>query len=269
MRTIMEVKMQVPFLSILFMAVSAVICIGLPIALFVFFRKKFDSKTIPMIAGILAFIIFALVLESLVHSFVIGKIIIKEKSPALYIIYAVLMAGIFEETARLIAYKILKRKYSGIGTGLAYGAGHGGIESVLLAGLSLVFAIVISVMVNTGSIGIITGRMSGNTLLSINNQIEVFRATAPYLFLVSGLERLSAIAIQIGLSVIMFYAVYGERKLWLYPAAVLLHAIIDTPAASMQAGVINNIPLVEALAVLCAALSLFLAWLLHRKFGNV
>ncbi|MDR0538038.1 MAG: YhfC family intramembrane metalloprotease [Tannerellaceae bacterium] len=59
------------------------------------------------------------------------------------------MAGLFEETARFISFKILKKKYNGIGTGLAYGIGHGGIEAVLLAGLSMIVSIVFCIMINT------------------------------------------------------------------------------------------------------------------------
>jgi len=248
------------------MSVSAVLSIGVPIALFLVFRKKFNFKILPMIFGIIGFTLFALVLESTIHSLVIGKIIIKESQPLLFIVYAVFMAGIFEESARLIAFLILKKKYSGIGTGLSYGIGHGGTESILLAGVSLIFTIVMSILINTGNINLLTGKLSGTALTAMNAQITQLTTTAPYLFLVSGLERMIAIAIQLSLSVVMFYAVFGNKKLWLYPAAIICHAIIDTPAASMQAGLLKSIPLVEILALVCAVLMVILAWFIHRSF---
>jgi len=255
--------MQIPALSIIFMSVSAIISIGTPIAVFLYFRKKFDSKIFPMILGLIGFAVFVLILESLVHNIVIDKIIFRDRSPALFIVYGVLMAGIFEETARLIAFKILKKKYEGISTALSYGIGHGGLESILLAGVSLIFAIILSILLNTGNIDLITGKMTGAALDAINRQIETMRITAPYVFLFSGMERICAIGIQLSLSVIMFYAVFGNKKLWLYPVAILCHAIIDVPAAAMQAGVIKSIPLVESIVLVSAVLIIIYARYLH------
>ena len=62
--------MQVSVFSIMFMAISAIISIGLPIIIFVFLRKKYNAKFLPMIIGAFAFIIFVLILERIVHSIV-------------------------------------------------------------------------------------------------------------------------------------------------------------------------------------------------------
>ena len=100
--------MSVPVLSIVFMAVSAILAIGVPVCLFIAARKKFNAKVIPMLFGIAGFVIFALVLEALVHRIVIGRFI-QTSNKVLYIIYGALMAGLFEESARFIAFNILKK----------------------------------------------------------------------------------------------------------------------------------------------------------------
>ena len=221
-----------------------------------------------MVAGIAGFTVFALVLESLIHQAVIGKIIIREEMPVQYIIYGIFMAGIFEETARLIAYKILKRKYNGIATALSYGIGHGGIESVLLGGFSMVYAIVICIMINTGNIGLITGKMEGAALAAMNSQIETIMTSPAYVFLISGIERLYATGIQLSLSVIMFYAVFGSKKIWLYPLAIGIHAFIDIPAAAFQAGVLKSILPIEGLVLIFTILIIIFARHIHRLYGN-
>jgi uncharacterized membrane protein YhfC len=208
-----------------------------------------------MIMGIAGFILFALILERSIHSIFFGKFTLREK-PLVYIIYGIFMAGIFEETARFISFKILKRKYNSIGTGLAYGIGHGGIEAILLAGLSMIDAIIFSIILNAGDIETITGKLQGETLEQINTQITTILTTSPYLFLVSGIERVFAICIQLSLSIIVFYSVYGKNKLWLYPLSIILHAIIDIPAAAMQVGVIKNMFLVELLVFIGAIISI-------------
>jgi uncharacterized membrane protein YhfC len=267
----MESGMSVPVLSIVFMVVSVVISICLPVFLFFFFRKKYNAKVFPMILGVLGFVIFALVLEGLIHRIVIGRFI-STSNQVLYVIYGIFMAGIFEETARFIAFKILKRKYKdaenhGIGTALSYGIGHGGSESILLAGLSLLIAVVGSVIINTGNIEVITGRYQGEALAAMNNQIAALLVTAPHMFLISGIERMMAIAVQLSLSVMVFYAVFGKNKLWLYPLAIIFHAIVDLSAMLFQIGVIKNVFLVEGIVFLSAVGMAFFAKYLHGKLS--
>ena len=268
--------MHVSVLSIIFMTLSALISIGVPVHLFLFFRKRYDAKIFPMILGAAAFIIFALILESSIHRIVFNNFPLREM-PAPYIVYGIFMAGIFEETARFIAFHILKRKYSkqrteaselahdNFGTGLAYGIGHGGIESVLLAGVSMILAIFASILVNTGNIEIITSRLQGEVLVAINGQIEALAVTSPFMFLISGIERLMAISIQLSLSVMVYYAVFGKRKIWLYPLAILSHAIVDIPAAAFQVGVLKSIAMVEGIIFLSAILLIILVRFLHKK----
>ncbi|MDR1836339.1 MAG: YhfC family intramembrane metalloprotease [Treponema sp.] len=256
--------MQVSAFSIVFMAISAVISIGLPIFLFIFLYRKYSAKVIPMIVGACAFIIFAMILEQTVHSIVFRNFALWEK-PLLYIIYGTFMAGIFEETARFFSFTILKRKYNGVITGLSYGIGHGGIEAVLLAGVSMISSIVLCIFFNAGNIEIITGSLQGEASEQINMQINALLTSAPYMFLLSGMERLFAISIQISLSVIVFYSVYCKGKIWLFPSAILLHAIIDIPAAAFQVNILKSIFVVETLAALAAVIVTILAAVLHRK----
>jgi uncharacterized membrane protein YhfC len=214
--------------------------------------------------GIAGFILFALILERSIHSIVFAKFTLREK-PLIYIIYGIFMAGVFEETARFIAFKILKKKYTGVGTGLAYGLGHGGMEAILFVGLSMINTIIFSIILNVGNIETITGKLQGESLEQINTQITTILTTSPYLFLVGGIERVFAICIQISLSIIVFYSVYGKNKLWLYPFSIILHAIINIPAAAMQVGVIKNMLLVELLVFIGAIISIIIAKLIHGK----
>jgi len=258
--------MQISILSIIFMGVSAVISIGLPIFLFVVFYKKYNIKILPVILGIAGFIIFALILERSVHLIVFSKFALKEK-PLIFIVYGIFMAGIFEETARFISFNILKKKYDGVETGLAYGVGHGGIEAVLIAGLAMINNIVFSIIINTGNIETITGGLQGEVLEQIYNQITVLQTTSPYLFLIGGIERIFAVFIQLSLSIIVFYSVY-KNKFRLYLFSILLHAIIDIPASAMQAGLIKNVYLTELLTLIGAVILLIIAKYTHDKFNN-
>jgi uncharacterized membrane protein YhfC len=245
------------------MALAALAAIGAPIAAFIFVYKKYKAPVLPMIIGAAAFVVSVLIMERAVHAFVFARVNLRANL-FMYTLYGVLTAGIFEETARFISLgALLKKKYNSIAAGLSYGIGHGGIESALIVGAAMINNIVLSVMINAGSAETVTAGLSGETLLQANAQIAALTTTAPYLFLAGGIERLFALGIQIALSVLVFYAVH--KKLWLYPLAVLLHALVDIPAALTQTGVIQNVFLVEGLTGLSCALLLLLAARIHNN----
>jgi len=259
----MEANGMIPVLSIVFIGVSAAVSIGLPIALFFAFRKKYGLKIVPMLVGAAAFIVFAMVLEQLLHYFVLrpgpdGSIALRS-NPLLYMLYGCFAAGIFEETARLLSFTLLKRKYRGIGVGLSYGIGHGGFESAVMVGVTLISSVVLSLMYNAGTIDALG--LPAQTV----EQLAAAKDMNPFLLLAGGFERICAVVIQISLSLIVWHAVARKDKRWLYPVAILLHAAIDVPAALMQAGVLSGIVLVEGIIAAEAAALAAIAVLTCKK----
>jgi uncharacterized membrane protein YhfC len=257
---------MIPIMSIILMAVSAALCFGAPTALFVYWHKRYKMSGLPLAVGMAAFYLFVLVLERLLHGAVLkpdasGAIQLME-SPVLFMLYGGLMAGIFEETARFISFKLLKKKYSGIGTALSYGIGHGGIEALLLAGLPMVNYVVFGVMAN---IGVAIPGLPAATAGQIDAALEAIAAASPHMLLVSGVERVMALTVQIALSVFVWYAATNGKKLWLYPAAIALHALVDFPAALYQAGAITNIFAVELFVLAAAVVLGFAALKYHQR----
>ena len=86
-----------------------------------------------------------------------------------------LLAGIFEETARWIGYKILKKKADSFGAALTLGAGHGGIEAIII-GVS-VLATLISMLALQSSDAALSALPSGQADLA-RQQVQAYWATA-------------------------------------------------------------------------------------------
>jgi len=255
---------MVPPISFVFMAVSVILSVGVPIALFFVVRKKYGKGILPVLVGAAGFLLFAMVLEQILHFFVLrpgadGSVALRQQ-PFLYMLYGALAAGVFEETARFISFHILKKRCDGFGTALKHGIGHGGLEAVIIGGASLVSAMALAAMFNSvGAEGLST---MGALVLE---QAQAIAAQPPVLFLVSGAERLMALGIHISLSVVVYYAVYKPRKLWLFPLAVLLHALADCPAALFQAGVITSVWVVEGIVFLSMAALAIFAVVVHKR----
>lgn len=262
--------MQVSTLSIFCMAVSAVCSVLIPVGLLVFFRKKLGASVAAFFAGCLTFFVAVMVLESILHRLVLtsplGAVI--QGNTWLYALYGGLAAGVFEETGRLIAMKILKKKHNSTRTCLMYGAGHGGIEVLLILGVGMAQNLFMAQAINSGAIAQLLAPLEGAELAAINSQLQALIATpAPY-FLVGIVERLSAVVLHIGLSVLVWQAAVKPGKLWMYVAAIGLHALADALAVILQ-GLGTPIWAIEcAIAVFALAVA-FLAGKLYRRDSAV
>ena len=104
--------MEVSNLTIAVLAFNAVLGLALPVGLLIFLWRKLRSSVMPFFAGCLTFFLAVMVLESLVHSLVLTGPFGQKiwATPWLYALYGGLAAGLFEETGRLAAMKLLKKK---------------------------------------------------------------------------------------------------------------------------------------------------------------
>ena len=222
--------MSVPTLSMVFMALAALFCFAMPVLLLIYYRKK-GADILPFFIGCLVFVMFALILEPLMHQLVlkvlpVGKTIMG--NTLLYALYGGLAAGIFEETGRFLAFRtVLKKQLGNDRNALMYGAGHGGIEAILIVGLTYIGNIVISVLINAGQTDMLTATATGETAEQLKAVLDSLVTTAPWTYLLGMVERAVAVTTHICLSVLVWFAVKKPGKGWLFPLAILLHAAFD------------------------------------------
>ena len=247
-------------LSIAFMAVSCLISFGVPIALFIYLQVAKKADIYPFFAGCTVMLLFAFLLESGAHQVILsspaGETI--RGSVWLYALYGGLMAGLFEETGRYLAFSFALKRYRDKNVNaLMYGAGHGGFEAIVISGLTMINNLAWSHMINSGNIEAITGSLSGDALAQAEQSISLLVSTPSYQFLLGGVERVLAIILHLALSVLVWFAAKWDGKLHLYGIAVLLHAAVDAVAVILsQTGV--HVVIVEiAVGAATAAAVLF------------
>ena len=247
-------------LSIAFMAISCVIAFAIPIVLLIYFRKKKGADILPFFIGCAVMLVFALLLESAVHRLVlfsdIGKTI--QNNIWLYALYGGLMAGIFEETGRFLAFKTVLRKKQGKDiNALMYGAGHGGFEAAALLGITMINNIIYSVMVNSGNTAALTGTLSGDVLAQVEASIQALITTPSYQFLLGGVERIFAVILQLFLSVLVWFAVKKKGKGYLYPLAILIHFLVDALTVVLSGLGVNMIKIEIVIGILSVLTAFF------------
>ena len=221
----MEGYGTMPAASMVCMALSLALSAGLPLALLVWLRRR-GGCIRSFLLGAAVFYGFAMVLEQGAHGLILGG----AAGPAitgnlgLYALYGGLMAGLFEETGRLAAFFLLRRSPDRDRPvqSLMYGAGHGGMEAVLLVALTNLSNLILSVWINTGTLEQNLGPLDQATAQAVAQAV----AAPPASWLWGGLERVVAIAIHLSLSVLV-YAAVRERRWGKFALAVLLHTGVD------------------------------------------
>ena len=247
---------SIPTLSILAMAVSALIGIAVPVVLYVIYRKK-GANHLPFWTGAVTFVLFALVLEQLAYFFFMKTALWKTITGnlMLYGLVGGLFAGVFEETGRFVAFKtVLRKKRGNDHNALMYGAGHGGVEAVILLSASMVMTIIFSLQYNAGQSSALGGLDSAQALLN----------TPFWMLLVGAVERIAAIAIHMALSVLVWFAAKNGKKFWLFPLAILLHLLVDAVAVILSGSGVN-VWIIEGTVYLMAIAFVFLAVVVWKK----
>ena len=226
---------------------SLVVAVAVPVAALVVLKVKTGRGLLAALVGAACFFVYAMVLEQLLHAAVFSLFPAIRQMPAAYVLYGCLAAGLFEETGRLMGLSFLCKKDKSLAVGVGYGIGHGGIEAVLLVGVTYVA----NLLALFGVFGSVLQRE--------------LRAADPGLFFMAGVERLVAMSLHMALSLLVWMVVTRRAsKLW-YFGAIVLHALGNVPAALAQVGVLKSVALVEMLIAALTAAVCAVVWLVYKK----
>lgn len=229
---------MIPTGTFIFMVLDLILGFAVPICLAWWLVKKYNVRLSTILIGAATFVVFALVLEAFVHRIVLnspaGETI--QGKTLYYALYGGLMAGLFEETGRFLSMKfLLKKEPTTVMPGIAYGAGHGGVEMLILFGFTMISNLTMSVMVNAGQTETILAQAPAEAQEQLQAAIAQLTDLRAGGLLLGLWERISALILQFSLSVLVWAAVRkGGKWLWLFPAAILLHAGIDAQAVILS-----------------------------------
>jgi len=145
-----------------------------------------------------------------------------------YAALAGLSAGLFEEGALYLMYRFWAKKARSWEEALMIGAGHGGIEALLL-GLLTAYGLLQAI----GLRGVdLASAVPANRLEAVRQQLQAYWATPWYGVLLGALERLFAICLHLSGSVIVLQCFTRRQWFWL-PLAIGWHALADGAAVSV------------------------------------
>lgn len=261
--------------SIPALVITIVLMTAIPVVCFIFWRVKHKEQTKIswLIAGAVGFIVSARVLELGVHYFCIisdnpvSRFI--NGHTAAFVIYGIAMAGVFEECGRFIVMKYIMKKNRTRENSVLYGIGHGGIEIIAVLLPSMISFLVMAIMFS--STGDMTAALSTLGITEENasaalTSVQTVAAFGYGTMAANVIERILAMLLHIGLTVIVYYGITQAKKSCL-PVAIGLHMLMDLFAALYQRSVVP-LWLVEVWAALVTVAVVMIAMKLYRQMGT-
>ena len=146
--------------------------------------------------------------------------------------------------------------------GIAYGVGHGGVEMLIIFGITMINNLVISALINSGQADVLFAKVPEEAAAQLQTQLDQLQTLGAGTLLIGLWERISALILHLGLSLLVWVAVRkGGKWLWLFPAAIALHALVDAGAVLLQksAGMVTLELIVTAEALAVAAIGYLVA----------
>ena len=142
-------------------------------------------------------------------------------------------AGLFELAGRFAVAKLMQQKNNlNYKRSLAAGLGHGGIEAMVLVGITYLNNILYILMINSGTFDAVVNEsvaagVDVAALLQLKDQLIT---TAPGLFFLGGFERVLAMIAHLAMSMLVCYGVAAGKPGKYALICLGIHTMIDLTA---------------------------------------
>lgn len=255
-------EVYIGVLDIAFMFVTLFLSIGFPLFLWIYFARKKVGVSSVVICGALGFF----VPQILIRLPIISVLALSEKwvelnqdNMLLSIAAFAFTAALFETVGRLVVFKTLLKNKINYNGGVAAGIGHGGIESIMLVGMTYINNIVFSFMINLDFLPDIDG---------IREAVDIIMNTPTELFLIAGFERVFTIMFHIAMSVLLCLFISKGKTFLGFLICMGLHFALDFVIPLMS---VNNISIyiIEGILLIIAVVCSLWIKYIKRKFKEV
>ena len=212
----------------------------IPVVFILAWKVRTKKSIIPSLVGAGVFIMFTFCFESVpnmfflhtknpISDFIVGNGIV-------YAVYVSLIAAVFEEAGRFVAFKFFLTKYTSDNeTSIFYGLGHGGIECMIALGITQLQYYAYAQLINQNKISSVINALpdeqSKAAMTELVNSIKQLTLSQS---LWAGGQRFFVMFMQVALSVLVFKAVKETNNNHYIIIAVILHTLGNMPAALYQ-----------------------------------
>lgn len=225
---------MIPNTTILCCIITLFVSLILPLLLLVVFalRNRKQGIVSAWIIGALGFFIPQMLIRLPILTLMSPQLTkFAAFSPLPYAFSLAVTAGLFELAGRITAAKVMGNRLTPK-RALAAGLGHGGIEAMVIIGISYINNLVYIVMIQTGTFDALLAQNASSP--EVVAQLEQVRTalltTSPAMFLLAGFERLLTMVCQAAMSVIVCYGMASGKPVKYILLCLGLHTLLDSTA---------------------------------------
>ena len=269
---------MIPNATILCCIITLFISMFLPLILLLVFalRNRKQGIVSAWIIGALGFFIPQMLIRLPILTLLspqLAKFVVF--SPLLYALTLAVTAGLFELAGRILAARVMGNRLTPK-RALAAGLGHGGIEAMVIIGISYINNLVYIVMIQTGTFDALLAQSAASP--EVVAQLEQVRtalvSTSPAMFLLAGYERLLTMVCQAAMSVMVCYGMASGKPGKYILLCLGLHTLLDSTAGislyigkglSQSAGYL----IIYAILTAAAILSMVILRTILRRWAEV
>ncbi len=213
---------------------NGLLMVALPIGLTIYLTRKFSLgwRYFWIGAGTMIFsqvlhIPFNMIVNPIfIHPFFISLPIIWQNiSIAIFLGFS---AGIFEELSRYTMYRWWAKDARSWSKGLLAGAGHGGIEAIIL-GILVLYGYIQMMILRGVDIATIT---SPDKVEMVKIQVQAYWSAPWYATILGAVERFFTIPLHLACSVLVLQTFLRKNSWWIV-FAIIYHALVDGLAVYM------------------------------------
>jgi uncharacterized membrane protein YhfC len=213
-------------------------------------RRRYAARWSWWAAGALAFVASQVLRLPLLAA-------VSAAAPGIALIAALLSSGLFEEGARYLVMRRLARSVRDWPSAVMFGAGHGGIEAVLIFSFALANT---AVLLLNGDALIAQMQTAAPAQAEVlRTQIALLNDAPLWQFALGAWERVPALLLHVAASILVMRAVRDRDVRFLF-AAIALHIALNTLAVLTQ----QQFGVIAAEAVLTIA-ALGCAWIISSQ----
>lgn len=220
--------------SIVTMCITLFISLVLPILLLIIYAGKHKGEGVvkAWLLGAAGFYITQLVIRTTILSVLSMTEWFMQFVENYYFIYVLLLgvtAALFEVVGRYACAKILSKNELTFTKAVSSGLGHGGIEAMVLLGITYINNLLYAVMINNGTVEtvIAEAETAGVDLSQIYTFIETLVNTPAPMYLLAGYERILSMIAHVAMTLVVFYFMWKKQTAKGIGICVLYHTLLD------------------------------------------
>jgi len=227
---------MIPTATIVTCFITLLISLVLPAALIFLYARKYPGEKLfkAWLLGAAGFFVTQILIRVPILTWVQMQprfLTFSENHGFLFAFFLAFTAGLFELAGRFAAAKSMAKNLT-FRRSIAAGLGHGGIEAMLLIGMTYVNNLIYISMIRAGTFDALIAQAaaSGVDVSQLYMLKESLISTSPALFLMAGFERILTMICHLGMSLIVCYSLHTGKPLKGALACLGIHTLIDLSA---------------------------------------